>query len=314
MTDAKAEIVVDGERAHARRITGTKIAIDVFLAEARIFEGAERDLGVELGDRLVRGIPGGMLIGPDDICLSFDAHVSSSMLGVRLGSRFSACQGRAWMPLLRLRLPGGEIGRLVEVAKRGDEAHPVGGKAGEQGAQSIGMRPGHLPEGLWRTAARGEADEPKPAIQSGSHHDFGPPPQRAGGLVEMAGSKIGNVCSHQMDPPARKAADEAMETGAEIASALIEAGQGERQGEPGAIGGESEEGEEARIAPEPADEPHQQSPVKAEGGPFADRPGEAALDRAAAGSARDDDDEFPPAGEGREGAGITGSAHARFPR
>jgi len=71
---AQAHVVDHAEHAQARRVAGAEVAIDVTQRKPRVFEGAARGFGVQLGDGLVRRFACGVLVGTHDTGLSFDAH------------------------------------------------------------------------------------------------------------------------------------------------------------------------------------------------------------------------------------------------
>ncbi|MNT04635.1 hypothetical protein D3C72_1392230 [compost metagenome] len=85
MAHLQAEVVDHVGGAQPRRIAGAEIAIHVRQGQAGIGQRAARGFRVQLRHRLVRGLAGRVLVGPDDICLAFDAHGSLVLLGIDIG-------------------------------------------------------------------------------------------------------------------------------------------------------------------------------------------------------------------------------------
>ena len=67
-----------GGRPRARRIAGAEIAVDVVSAQPCIIQRTECHLSVKLRHRLIRRMPGRMLIGSGDIGLTLDCHSRTS--------------------------------------------------------------------------------------------------------------------------------------------------------------------------------------------------------------------------------------------
>ena len=72
--ELEPHVVGHGEPAQPGRVARAEVAVDVGLGEPRVLQGALGDLGVELGQRLVVGLAGGMLVDSSDVGLSLDRH------------------------------------------------------------------------------------------------------------------------------------------------------------------------------------------------------------------------------------------------
>src|SRR6202040_3505919 len=70
----ETHVIGHRQRPEPRRIAGAEIAVDVALAEAGVLDRSLGRLGMQLGERLVFGLPRRVLIDPDDIGLVLDAH------------------------------------------------------------------------------------------------------------------------------------------------------------------------------------------------------------------------------------------------
>ena len=78
VAEFQIHVLGHGGRPGARRIAGAKIAVDVVSAQPCILQRTKRHLGVKLRHRLIRRMPGRMLIRPGDIGLTFDCHSRTS--------------------------------------------------------------------------------------------------------------------------------------------------------------------------------------------------------------------------------------------
>ena len=74
----QAHVFGHGDTAQARRITTAKITVHIRHGQARVRQGADGDLGMELGNCLFDRLAGGMFVDPRNIGLACSAHGFSS--------------------------------------------------------------------------------------------------------------------------------------------------------------------------------------------------------------------------------------------
>ena len=91
VAELESQVVGHRQRSEPGRVARAEVAVDVVLGEPGVRERAPRDLGVELGDRLVVRLARGVLERADDVGLALDGHrravLSSSPLGLTTWSR-----------------------------------------------------------------------------------------------------------------------------------------------------------------------------------------------------------------------------------
>ena len=74
VAELEPHVVGHGEPAQPGRVARAEVAVDVGLGEPGVLQGTLGDLGVELGQRLVVGLAGRMLVDSSDVGLSLDRH------------------------------------------------------------------------------------------------------------------------------------------------------------------------------------------------------------------------------------------------
>ena len=74
VAELEPHVVGHGEPAQPGRVARAEVAVDVGPGEPGVLQRALGDLGVELGQRLVVGLAGGMLVDARDVGLSLDRH------------------------------------------------------------------------------------------------------------------------------------------------------------------------------------------------------------------------------------------------
>ena len=74
MAHLEAHVVHHVDAAHAGRVGGAEIAVDVLVREPRVLQRALGAFGMQLRHRFVHGEARRMFERADDIGLSFDAH------------------------------------------------------------------------------------------------------------------------------------------------------------------------------------------------------------------------------------------------